>query len=126
LTNSEDGNVFELSMSPNLFPFRDHDKTLKVETIWLLARCTNAGNYKVIMTPPLTDPLAVPIELTLAPTNQYGGLYFQQKDVASMNIKVVPEDPPCIWRFEMTGPGNGNLKVGELEDVLFVVAYMSS
>jgi len=122
LTNNADGNVFELPMSPNLFPFRDHDKTLKVKTIWLLARCTNAGNYKVVMTPPLTAPLALPIEFTLAPAKQYGGLLFQQKDVA---IEVEPNDPPGIWRLQMTGPGNGNLQVEEVEDVLLVVAYMS-
>ena len=54
--NPADGNVFELEMSPDLFPVRDTGKTLKVNTIVLLARCTNPGTYTVTMTPPLPAP----------------------------------------------------------------------
>jgi hypothetical protein len=41
-TNPADGNVFELEMSPNHFPMLDLAKTLKVNTIWLLARMRKA------------------------------------------------------------------------------------
>ena len=67
-------------MSPSLFPIRDADKTLKINTIWLLARCTDAGSYDVVMTPPLpAPPPAGSDTMTLAPVNQYGGLHFSQK-----------------------------------------------
>ncbi|WP_181314504.1 hypothetical protein [Phormidesmis priestleyi] len=56
-TDPADGNVFELEMIPNLFPVRDAEKTLKVSTVWLLARCTDAGDYSVVMTPPLLGSL---------------------------------------------------------------------
>ena len=56
-TNPADGNIFELEMSPRLFSFRDGEKTLKVNAIWLLARCTDTGSYMEPDTPPLTQRL---------------------------------------------------------------------
>lgn len=64
-TDPDDENVFELEMSPSLFPIRDAEKTLKVSTIWLLARCTDAGNYKVVVTYPNNSQDI----MTLAPVN---------------------------------------------------------
>jgi len=130
-TDPEDGNVFELEMSPNLFPIRDHGKTLKVNTIWLLARCTNADNYEVVMTPPLPEPPPADSNtMTLARVNQYGGLHFRLKDVAAMGIEIVPTaNPPVKWQLKMSRPGGGNLqedpvtKVMEVEDVLLVLGY---
>nr|HRC85446.1 hypothetical protein [Thermoanaerobaculia bacterium] len=51
--NPDDGNVFELEMSSALFPLRDATQTLKLNTLTLLARCTDPGNYTVTLTPPL-------------------------------------------------------------------------
>src|SRR6266508_1986638 len=48
--NPANGNVFELAMSRDLFPIRDAGKTLKINTINLLARCTDVGNYGVTLT----------------------------------------------------------------------------
>ncbi len=128
--NPADGNVFELEMSPSLFPLRDLEKTLKVNTIWLLARCTDAGSYDIVMTPPLpAPPPAGSDTVTLAPVNQYGGLHFSQKDVAAVGIEVVPTAHPVKWQLKMTRPGGGNLqedpvkKVMEVEDVLLVLGY---
>jgi Tc toxin complex TcA C-terminal TcB-binding domain len=121
-TNPEDGNVFELEMSPSLFPIRDKDKTLKVNTIWLLARCSDAGDYTVVMTLPDEST----IEMTLPPVNQYGGLHFMQTGV---EIDLVPTDLPVKWQFKMTRPGGGNLqedplkKVMEVEELLLVLGY---
>ena len=122
-TNPADGNVFELEMALNLFPLRDQGKTLKVNSIWLLARCLNTGNYEVVMTPPLPVPAPPPDgsdTMTLAQLNQYGGLHFSQKDVAALGIEASPTGPPVIWRLKMTGPGGGNL---EVEDMLLVLGY---
>jgi hypothetical protein len=123
-TDPTEGNVFELEMSPNLFPFRDKDKTLKVNTIWLLARCTDAGSYKVVMMPPLPPESNT---MMLALVNQYGGLHFSQKDV--VGIEIVPTDPPIKWQLTMTRPGGGNLqedpvkKVMEVENAILVLGY---
>ena len=57
-TNPANGNVFELEMSPRLFPFRDEKKTLKVNSVWLLARCKDGENYAALLNPPLAPPPA--------------------------------------------------------------------
>ncbi len=122
-TNPAEGNVFELEMAPNLFPFRDHGKTLKINTIWLLARCTDPGNYDVTLTPPLADTL------TLAKSNTYGGLHFGQKDVAAAGVEIVPTEEPATWRIKMTSPSGENLaedpvkKVMEVEDLILILGY---
>jgi hypothetical protein len=108
-TNPADGNIFELEMAPSLFPLRDQGKTLKVNTIWLLARCLDTGNYNVVMTPPLPAPPPPGSDtMTLAPLNQYGGLHFSQKDVAALGIEVIPTDPSVKWQVKMTPTGGGN------------------
>ena len=104
----------------------DREKTLKVNTIWLLARCTDAKDYNVVMTPPLP---AGSNSMTLTRVNQYGGLHFSEKKVTELGIEVVPTAAAVKWQLTMTRPGGGNLqedpvkKVMEVEDVLLVIRY---
>ncbi len=125
-TNPVDGNVLQIEMSPNLFPLKDATKTLKINTIWLLARCTDAGNYRVVLNPPLS---AGADTFTLARLDQYGSLHFSQKDVSTPGIEIIPTDPPLTWRAQMTRPGGGNLQedpvtgVMEVEDIMMVLGY---
>jgi Tc toxin complex TcA C-terminal TcB-binding domain/Neuraminidase-like domain/Salmonella virulence plasmid 28.1kDa A protein len=126
--NPAEGNVFELEMIPNLFPIRDAKKTLKFNTMWLLARCTDAGSYKIVMTPPLPEPPPNDSNtMTLTPVNQYGGLHFSQKD--NLGIELVPTDALVKWQLKMTRPSGGNLqedqvkKIMEVEDLLLVLGY---
>jgi hypothetical protein len=114
-TKPADGNVFDLEMIPSLFPIRDAEKKLKVNTIWLLARCSKAG-YKVVLTPPLLP--AGSNTLTLAPVKQYGGLHFIQKNV---DVEIDPTTSPVKWQLRMSRSG-GNLKE-EVEEVLLVLGY---
>ncbi|MBO9382421.1 MAG: hypothetical protein J7482_08160 [Roseiflexus sp.] len=123
-TNPTGKNVFELEMGPNLFPFKDRGKTLKVNTIWLLARCTNRGNYCVVLTPPLPEgPPAGSNKIELTRVNEYGGLHFGEKDVSASRITLVSTDPPVTWQLKMTHPGGGNLQEGEVEDLILVLGY---
>lgn len=116
-------NVFEFEMSPALFPIRDMGKTLKVNTIWLLARCTSAEDYGVKLSPPLP---AGDDTVTLSPSNQYGGLHFSQKEVA---LQIAPTEPFLKWQLTMTRQDGGNLqqdpvsKFMEVEDVMLVLGY---
>jgi hypothetical protein len=118
-TNPLDGNNFELEIIPNLFPIRDIGKTLKVNKIWLLARCTNPATYTIVMTPPLPEPPPVGANtLTLTPVNQYGGLHFSQKDV---EIEIDLAAAPVKWQLRLSRSG-GNVPE-EVEDVLLVLGY---
>ena len=112
------GNIFELEMLPGLFPWRDTEKTLKVNTIWLLARCTDTADYQVVMMPPL--PTAGPNTMTITPVTQYGGLHFSQMDVDALGIEIVPTDPPAKWQLKMIRSGGGNLQV---DDLLLILGY---
>ncbi|HEV7472755.1 MAG TPA: neuraminidase-like domain-containing protein [Pyrinomonadaceae bacterium] len=123
-TNPANGNVFELEMSPSRFSLKDSAQTLKINTVWLLARCTDPGTYGVVLDPPLQSPSDV---LKLAPVNQYGGLHFSQKDVSGLTIKVGPTVPPLTWVLRMRRQDNGNLQLDtvtnemEVSDLWLVV-----
>jgi len=128
--NPADGNVFELEMSTDLFPQRDAEKTLQINSIILLARCTGTGNYGVTLTPPLAaPPPAGSNTMVLAKSDTYGGLHFGQKDVGASGIEIVPTDPPLVWSIRFTRPGGGNLtrdpvkKVMEVEDCVLVLGF---
>lgn len=121
------GNVLELEMLPALFPFKDEGKSLKVDSIWLLARCTDAGNYAVKLSPPLPAPPPADSDtFTLVPSNEYGGLHVAQKDTSALNVTIDPSVPPIEWNITMTRPGGGTLRVDppEVEDLLLVVGYV--
>ena len=47
-SNPAKGNVFELEMSPELFPFRDEKKRVKINSVWLLARAKDGENYTAV------------------------------------------------------------------------------
>jgi len=118
-TDPTKGNVFELEMVPGLFPFRDLGKALKVNTIWLLARFTDSGNYNITMTPPFPKPVPPnpdPNMMTLTPVNEYGGLHFRQKEVG------IAIDQPVKWQITMTNPDPAN-QLMEVEDFLLVLGY---
>jgi hypothetical protein len=116
--DQSNGNIIELGMSQNLFPYRDKGKTLKVNTIWLLARCTQPGSYEAILTPKSAEA----VTMQLAKVNQYGGLHFGQKDVSGLEGDWTLTDPQKVWELRMTGP-NGNLKATEVEDLFLVLGY---
>ncbi len=118
-------NVFELAMEPRLFPLLDQGQTLKITTIWLLARCTHPGSYTVVLEPPLPAPPPPPETdpnvMTLAPVQQYGGLHFSQKD--GLDIEVAPTGSPVQWKLKMTPPGGGSLQPLEVEEIFLVLGY---
>jgi hypothetical protein len=111
-------------MNTGLFALRDQHQTLQINTIWILARCTESGNYTVTMTPPLPEPPPPGANtLTLAAVKEYGGLHFTQKDVAALGIEIAPTNPPVTWQMKMTRPGGGDLHNSEVEDALLVLGY---
>jgi hypothetical protein len=127
--NALNGNVLEFDMSTELFMLKDTGKTLKINTIWLLARCTDGGTYKVVLDPPLPPPVTSNT-MKLARVNQYGGLHFGQRDVSALdNLELVPGEAPLKWSLKMTRPGGGNLQLDpatsemEVKDLMLAVGY---
>jgi hypothetical protein len=114
--------VFELDMSPSLFPFKDEGKILNVNSITLLARCTTTQNYSVVLNPPLP---ADSDTFQLA-KDDFGGLHFGARSKLGTpplaDVKIDPSTPPVRWRLKMTGPAaGGNLAENEVEDLLLVL-----
>jgi hypothetical protein len=127
--NSTSGNLFELELIPSLFRILDSGKTLKVNTIWLLANCTDVNNnYNIVLTTPDDSD-----SLTLAkPPNQFGSLHVAIKssqDSPPLNITINSSTPPVKWKLQMTRSDGGNLqedpvkKVIEVEDFFLVIGY---
>jgi receptor-binding and translocation channel-forming TcA subunit of Tc toxin/ABC toxin-like protein/neuraminidase-like protein len=128
--NAADGNVFEFEMSSDLFPLKDAGKTLKINTIWLVARAANSGTYTITMTPPLPEPPPDEVNvLNLAPSDAYGRMHIAiNEDVAGLGVTVEPDDPPAAWRLRMRRPGGddlGTIASGEMEvsDLVMVLGY---
>jgi hypothetical protein len=124
-----DGNVFDMPMTADMFRNLDLGKTLKVNTIWLLARCTDAGNYEVAMTPPLPEPPPPGAnKLTLVRSKTFGGLHFAQRDSSPDGVTIESSNP-VTWQLAMTRPGGGNLqedsvtKAMEVDDIVLVLGY---
>ena len=126
-SNPAKGNVFELEMSPELFPFRDEKKRVKINSVWLLACARDGENYTAVFNPPLPAAPAGSDTFKLAQVNQYGRLYFGQKDVSAANVTVDLIAPPVKWLLKMTNPANPNgilnTDPAEVEDVLLVFGY---
>jgi hypothetical protein len=128
-TNPANGNVFDLEMTPTLFRLLDAEKTLKINSISLLARCSDDGAYQVVAAPPLAVPPPPGSNtLSIAKVNQFG-LHFGQKDVSGAGVEVLPHTPVETWHLRMTRPGGGNLhldpvlNVVEVQDLLLVLGY---
>lgn len=123
--NPANGNVLEIELARELFPIRDAGHTLKINSIAVLARCTNASGYGAVLAPPLASTNT----FTLTKSSQLGGLHFAQKDVSGEGIELDPADPVPTWKLRINHPGGGNLVEDpvthemEVQDVLVVVGY---
>jgi hypothetical protein len=120
------GNVFELEVSPDLFPQRDAEKTLAIAAITVVARCTSAGDYSVTATPPLP---AASNTITLVRSHPHGDMHFARRDVSADAINVDSTVPPVTWKLRFRRPGGGDLIEDpatdhlEVEDVIVILDY---
>jgi hypothetical protein len=120
---SDDGNVFVLEMVPKLFHRLDDGKTLKVNLIWLLARCSEAGSYGVMFSPPLEPPRAGEYTMQLASVDRFGGLHVGEMSTVDQEIKIAPADPPITWLLRMTRPDGEDLRRNDVTDIVLVLGY---
>jgi hypothetical protein len=98
----------ELVLSPDLFRTLDADKSLKVNKIWLLARCT--GSYGVAVAP-------LGAAQSLAPVPKFGQLQSAQFHLQSTTI-----DPAIPWTITLTRTGTPAQPIA-VEDIFLVVGY---
>lgn len=131
-TPADGDNVLRVEMSHRLFRAVDSGKSLKINRVILLARCTKAEDYTVTLTPrPVPPPdVAASIVMELVQSDKYGGMYFSEENVSSVSdFTVVPTETDRVWELKMTGPvGNALNEVEEtkrmaVEDLLLILGY---
>jgi Tc toxin complex TcA C-terminal TcB-binding domain len=132
--NPTNGNDFELEMSPGLFPFRDEQTTLKVNTIWLLVRGRDGENYTATLNPP-PSPTPGSDTFNLAQVNQFGRLHFAWKDLSAASIGIDLSAPAETWHLKLAklaklaNPANPNgvlaSNPAEINDMFLVLGYES-
>lgn len=117
-------NIFELEMTPNLFPILHQGQKLRVNQISLLARCADEiSNYEVIIDPPTIglDKMTLTLD-----DDRYRGLHFNSKDISDMPVEIKLEETPATWKLTMTRvttTDGENLLDNEVEDIFLVFGY---
>ncbi len=121
--NPVDGNVLEFKMRSHLFPYRDNLHSLKVNSITLVGRCSNSGDYNVKFNPPLPTPPPVGSdEMILTEAISYGNLHHATKDTSGDSIEL-DFSVENIWNLEIESPSENNLEQDEIEDLYLILGY---
>ena len=121
--NSVNGNVLAFKVVRNLFPFKDMLHTLKINSITLIARCTESGDYDITFNPPLPSPPPIGAdEMTLTPVSKFGNLHFATRDTSGDSIEL-DFSTDIIWNLKIESPSGNNLVENELEDMFLILGY---
>ncbi|MGI8407482.1 MAG: neuraminidase-like domain-containing protein, partial [Actinomycetota bacterium] len=120
-TNPTDGHAFVFEMSLGLFPIRDAGRALKINSLHLLARSTDPGEYGVTLALPLGAALS---PVVLGTDGAYGGMHVGQMNLAAASVEVPPTGSTEHWTLTVTGPSTGIL-ADDLEDLVMVLGYES-
>lgn len=125
--NPETGNALEIKLSSNHFPYRDQMQMhgLKVNSITVLARNTNSGEYPVQLT--ISPDAALLVANLSNPDSEYGTLRYS---------KIYPRtEPPedmeinfskkINWRLQIDSPLDEDniLAENEIEEVYLILNY---
>jgi hypothetical protein len=117
------GNILDLALTKNHFPFKDSGHVLKVNTLTLFARCTDTGNYEAVFSPPLPAPPPEKSDtMTLAPSQTYGNLHFAAKDTSGESI-TLDFETEIKWRLKVKSPAGKNLQPDEIEELIVILGY---
>jgi hypothetical protein len=120
------GNVFDLELSPALFPVRDQTRKLAVDSVALVADCSDSRDYTVTLTPPSAGK-----DLTLTRQRQYGGLHAASWTLAEdESLQIQPDaDSPPTWRIQVESPTGNDIAVdpatqeSEVRDLIVIIEY---
>lgn len=113
------GNTLEFGLFPDLFRAVDAGKTLKINSILILGRCTGVGGSTYTM------DVSVPASgwtqsATLAQAGAtFGPLFYKSLDVSGQLLTVGPGATPAVWQIALTQ----STSAAAFEDVMLVLGY---
>ena len=110
-------NVFELPLSPDLFPARDSGQKLALVSLALLARGRDPESLFEASIAMESSP-AIP--LSFAQDERFGRLLVAQAELGALGIEIEPEGPPPNWLISLEPTGGLELDV---EEMWLVVGY---
>lgn len=121
-SNPSDGNILDFKITSNLFPYRDKLHTLKINTITLLAKCSNIGDYNITFNPPLSALPEGSDEMTLKQDTSFGNLHFDTKDTSGEAIELDFSNE-INWNLKVESPSDKNLEEKELEEMYLILGF---
>lgn len=116
---AEDGNVLSFKITQRLFPFSDQLHSIKINSLHLLARCSEAGDYDVQFSLPLPEEDSA---MVLTSSATYGGLHYDTKNTA-VNDLMLDFSEEIIWTLKVESPTGENLAAQELKDFYLILGY---
>jgi len=116
------GNVLSFKIKPTHFPYRDQEHTIKINSITLVARCSNENDYDVFFSPPLDDTPADNDKLVLTQVAEYGNLHYATRDTSGDGLEL-DFSSDVVWEMSVESPSGDALTEGEIGDFYLVLGY---
>jgi hypothetical protein len=121
--------VLNLPTPPERFPFYTYGLDLKVVTIDVLAKTSDAGDYTLVITPPGGSASTV----TFSADASLGGIHHWENPNVSPKIDLgkTPSNgaTPPMWSFKLkqaSATDYRSLAAADLEDLVLIVGYQVS
>jgi hypothetical protein len=124
--------VLTLDISPDRFPFITNGLYIKITGIDFVAKLSNAGDYTLLVTPPLDNTTPKP-ERTMKKNADLNGLHeFYLSNNSNPPLVKIPigstsiPNPSLTWSIQLKSSDATNyrsLSASEIEDLLLVVKY---
>ncbi len=118
-----DVNAMSFQITEHLFPYRDKEHTIKVNSIALMAKCKEQGDYEIAFNPPLpTPPPAGVNKMTLTQVTEYGNLHYAVKDTSADSISLDFSND-IFWNLIVESPTGNMLEDNEVEEFYLLLGY---
>ena len=129
-SNAQNGNSLDIELSGKLFPYRDSRRTVQINSIGIVAKCTHKKNYEIRLIPPLqaNQPALTADEIVDDLEDPTMSIHYFQKDVSADGINI-QAGTAMQWKLKMSGPNGAALafdavkKEMEIEDLFLILGY---
>jgi hypothetical protein len=126
--------VLNMPMPPERFPFYTYGLDLKVVSVNVLAKTSDAANYTLVVTPPgattsTTVPFSVSTDQKLGGVHQF--YWDNTKGIPNIDLGKTPSSGtlPPTWSFQLkqaSATDFRSLKASDLDDLVIIVGYQVS